>query len=122
MTVLRDDRAPAAPLVLSGGPIYTADANATIAEALAIVGDRILAVGDRQSVATRAGPRARTVDLAGRCAVPGFIDGHAHMDREGLKSVWPSLAGVRSIDDLLGRIASLAEKAAPGDWIITMPI
>ena len=123
MTVLRDDRAPAAaPLILSGGPIYTADASANIAEALAIVGDRILAVGDRQSVAARAGPGARTIDLAGRCAVPGFIDGHAHMDREGLKSVWPSLAGVQSIDDLLRRIASLAEKAAPGDWIVTMPI
>src|SRR5215467_7539900 len=55
-------------------------------------------------------------------AVPGLIDGHAHMDREGLKLRWPSLAGARSIDDVLDVVAGLVRRAAPGEWIVTMPI
>ena len=42
-----------------------------------------------------------TIDLAGRAVMPGLIDAHAHMDRKGLKSLHPSLAGARSIDDVL---------------------
>ena len=54
--------------------------------------------------------------------MPGLFDGHAHMDREGLKLKWPSLAGARSIDDILQIVDGLARRAAPGEWIVTMPI
>ena len=59
--------------------------------------------------------RARTV-------MPGIIDGHAHMDREGLKGVYPALGPVRSIRDIQNRIAELARGKPRGEWIVTMPI
>lgn len=109
-------------LLLSGGKIVTLDPHGTIADALAVSGDRILAVGDAAAVSAAAGADARRIDLAGRTAIPGLIDGHAHMDREGLKLQLPSLAGATCIDDILERIAALARDAEPGEWIVTMPI
>lgn len=108
--------------ILSGGKVVTLDANSTVADAIAMAGGRILAVGDAESVASAAGPDAERIDLAGRTAIPGLIDGHAHMDREGLKLQLPSLAGATCIDDILERIAALARDADPGEWIVTMPI
>ena len=57
-----------------------------------------------------------------KSVVPGLIDAHAHMDREGLKDIYPSLAGARSIDDVLEMIRALVAGAEPGEWIVTMPI
>ena len=67
-------------------------------------------------------PATRVIDLKGKAVMPGLIDGHAHMDREGLKSIFPSLGPVRSIRDIQDRIAELAPRQAPGEWIVTMPI
>jgi predicted amidohydrolase YtcJ len=67
-------------------------------------------------------PGTRVIDLKGKAVIPGLVDGHAHMDREGLKGVYPSLAGARSIRDIQDQIAELARKAEPGQWIVTMPI
>jgi predicted amidohydrolase YtcJ len=115
-------RALGADLVLRGGKVVTLDRRSSIAQAVAVVGDRIAAVGRDADVRPFAGPATRVVDLAGRAVVPGLVDGHAHMDREGLKAVGPSLAGARSIDDVLQRIEALVRAAAPGEWIVTMPI
>ncbi len=110
-----------ATLALLNGKVITVDPRRGIAGAVAIAGNRILAVGDAAARAALA-PATRVIDLGGRTVVPGLIDGHAHMDREGLKTALPSLAGVRSIADILDRIADLAARAAPGEWIVTMPI
>ena len=109
-------------LILSGGKVVTLDPHSTIAEAIAVLGDRILAVGDNAAVTAAAGSDAKRIDLAGRTAIPGLIDGHAHMDREGLKLRLPSLAGATCIDDILERIAAEARDTDSGKWIVTMPI
>lgn len=111
-----------AELILSGGKIITCDSRFTIAEAVAIRDGRFLAVGPAASVDRHRGPRTQTVDLGGRAVTPGLIDGHAHMDREGLKEVFPSLAGCRSIPEIQARIRELARGKRPGEWIVTMPI
>src|SRR5712691_11547760 len=111
-----------ADLILKNGKIITVDAGFSIAQAIAIAGERIVAVGPDAAMAAHTAPWTRVVDLEGRAVVPGLIDGHAHMDREGLKAVHPALGRVRSIRDIQDRIAELARAMRPGEWIVTMPI
>jgi len=111
-----------ADLILTGGAVLTLAPAFRVVEAVAIAGDRIVAVGGTDEIRALAGERTRLIELGGRAVMPGLIDAHAHMDREGLKSLCPSLAGARSIDDVLQRIAALVRVAAPGEWIVTMPI
>jgi predicted amidohydrolase YtcJ len=111
-----------AELVLRNGKIITVDAAFTIAQAIAIAGERIVAVGADAEVAAQIGPATRVIDLNGRTVIPGITDGHAHMDREALREVFPSLGRVRSIRDIQARIAELARAKQPGEWIVTMPI
>jgi predicted amidohydrolase YtcJ len=73
-------------------------------------------------MAVHTAPDTRIVDLKGKTVVPGLIDGHAHVDREALRSVYPSLGHVRSIREIQERIAELARTKKPGEWIVTMPI
>ena len=111
-----------ADFVLRNGKIITLDRSSTIAEAIATAADRIAAVGPNAAMAAFTSPSTRTIDLRGKTVIPGLIDSHAHMDREGLKTVFPSLGRVRSIRDIQNRIAELARQKAPGEWIVTMPI
>ena len=111
-----------ADVVLKNGNVITVDSNSTIAQAIAIAGDKIVAVGSDAAMAAHTAPSTRVLDLKGRTVTPGLIDGHAHMDREALRNVFPSLGRVRSIKDIQDRIAELARGKKPGEWIITMPI
>lgn len=113
---------PLPALALYGGKVVTLDGADSIAQAVLIRGNRIAAVGRTAEVLAATDLTAVRLDLRGRTVVPGLIDGHAHMDREGLKSALPTLAGCRGIDDVLERIAALARAARPGQWIVTMPI
>jgi hypothetical protein len=113
---------PLADVILKNGRVITVDGPFTIASAIAIAGSRILAVGTDEAMTSHRGAATRVIDLEGRAVIPGITDGHAHMDREGLRNVFPSLGRVRSIVDIQARIAALARSKAPGEWIVTMPI
>src|SRR5437899_11025042 len=79
----------AAPvLILSNGKIITVDERFTIAQAVAIAGDRIVAVGANQDIVRMAGPNTRRIDLRGRAVTPGLIDNHMHLLRAG--TTWQS--------------------------------
>ncbi len=110
-----------ADLVLRGGTVLTL-AGKGDATALAIEGERIRAVGNDGCVSGLIGPATRVIELNGRTLMPGLTDGHAHLDREGLKEVLPSLSGCRSISELVDRLGQLASATPPGQWIVTMPI
>jgi predicted amidohydrolase YtcJ len=107
-----------ATLVLRGGGIYTARKDGVVAEAMAIGGDRILAVGSRATVDGYIGRGTRVIDLKGGMALPGFIDTHTHF-------VWGSLARTRvalgdatSVDDVERRLAAYARSHPNELWIL----
>src|SRR6476659_3632775 len=84
----------AADLIFKNGKIITVDPAFTIAQAIAVAGERILAVGTNDAMAAHESPTTRVIDLKGKPVMPGLTDGHAHMDREALRTVFPSLGRV----------------------------
>lgn len=104
------------------GDVVTLDGKGTRARALAIRDGRVLASGSRQDMLAAGGDATQIVDFGDAAIIPGFNDTHAHMDTEGIKQARPSLAGARSIADVLARIQALAAERAEGAWLLTMPV
>jgi predicted amidohydrolase YtcJ len=114
----------AVPCLLMNGRISTMDAAVPSPEALLTDGERIAFTGTRRDAEAMAAtfPRISLVDLQGNCVIPGLIDMHAHLDREGLKKMHPSMTGLRSRQDVLDRVAALVRGVASGEWIVTAPL
>jgi predicted amidohydrolase YtcJ len=108
--------------ILANGEIVTCHPRVARAKAIAISGDRILALGSAPAMRHLRGRETRWVDLGGATVIPGLVDAHAHMDREGLKFLHPSLASCRSIADIQSLIHRLTAAKPPGEWIVTMPV
>jgi predicted amidohydrolase YtcJ len=111
-----------ADIVLRGGHVLPLDGSGRQCQAIAIRGDRVFAVGAANEIEATIGPQTRVIDLDGKTVIPGFNDAHAHMEREGLKRIRPSLAGAQSIADLISIISSVARDVPAGQWIVTMPV
>ena len=107
-----------ADLILTNGKVLTMDDARPTAEALAVAGDRVVRVGSASEIATLRGPKTRVVDLGGKTASPGFIDGHAHLLGIGDARIALDLRGASSWDEVVGRVAAAAGKARPGAWIL----
>ena len=107
-----------ADLVLRNGNILTMDANAPRASALAIRGERLIAVGDEASIAARIGSDTRVVDLQGRTVVPGLIDTHIHAIRGGqtytFETYWFDAA---SLTEALTRLQRDASRRPADQWV-----
>ncbi len=111
-----------AELLIKNAKIITCDNKSSIHRALSLKNGHILAIGSEEEVSQSADTDTEILDAAGAAVIPGMIDGHAHLDREGLKNIFPSLAGCASIDDVLQRIEELVKETEPGEWVVTMPI
>jgi predicted amidohydrolase YtcJ len=111
-----------ADTILVNGRVLTFDAARPRAASIAIIGERIVAIGGPEIIESWRGSSTRLIDVDGACVIPGFNDAHAHMEREGLKQQRLSLAGARSVADILTRIGAAAARTRPGEWIVTMPI
>src|SRR5262245_28816566 len=109
--------APPADLILVGGRIYTLDAQKPWAQALAVRGDRILAVGSDREIRTLAGPRTRVLDLRGRFALPGFNDAHVHIESTGALLVGTNLLDVHEPNAFVERVRAAAARLPRGSWI-----
>lgn len=103
-----------ADLGLTNGRIITIDRRDSIAEAIAIAGDRIAAVGPAAAMSAQAGPSTRTIDLNGKAVIPGLVDGHAHMDHEGLKTVFVAQENAQTGSLPGGRMNCPAPRLASG--------
>ncbi len=105
-----------------GGKVITVDAAFSLAQAVLVAGERILAVGTDAEVRALAAPDAVVVPLNGATLMPGFVDTHGHLGLFGLDELKVSLTGATSKADMLARIAERVRSVAPGEWIVTMPI
>jgi predicted amidohydrolase YtcJ len=105
-------------LILVHGTIWTENPRQPEAEAVAIQGNRIVEVGDSDSIRKLAGPKTRIIDLSGRRVVPGFNDAHVHfyMGGDGITSV--QLHEALSPEEFRKRIAEFARVRSKGEWIL----
>jgi len=106
-----------ATLVLNQGRIVTVDDQKPEAQALAARGDTIVALGTNEEIAPYVGPQTRVVDLHGRLAIPGFIDGHGHFTGVGQARITLNLTKVKNWDEIVAMVKDAAQKARPGEWI-----
>ena len=109
-------KAPA-DLVLTNGKLVTLDPNVPEAEAVAVNGDRITAVGSSKEIRAYIGDATKVIDLQGKLALPGFIDSHAHFDGVGEARMILDLTKAKNWDEIVGLVKAAVEQAVPGDWI-----
>ena len=118
LSIAHAARAQRATLALIHGHVVTVDSTKPEAEAVAIAGDRILAVGTTAEVRRFVGPSTRVIDLEGRLAIPGFIEGHGHFTGLGEVKQQLDFTTARTWDEIVSRVAQAARSAGPGEWIV----
>ena len=105
--------------VLNNGKILTVDSEFSIAEAVAIDGDRIVAVGSNTEIAEHIGPDTQVIDLQGRTVIPGLIENHMHFIRAVQRwNLQARIDGVSSRSEALAIIAAKAASMEPGEWLM----
>ncbi len=107
--------------IFLNGKIATVDDFFSIHEAVAISGERILAVGTNEDIESLSGPNTLRTDLDGRTVIPGLIDNHNHVVRA--TEYWPNearLDGVTSRAEALNILKAKANTLAPGDWLMSL--
>ncbi|MFW6078114.1 MAG: amidohydrolase [Gemmatimonadota bacterium] len=110
-------RPDAADLVLRNGKVVTVDDARPEADAVAIAGDTIVAVGDDVEIEPYIGSGTRVIDLDGALAVPGFIEGHGHFLGLGRAQMILDLTTATSWAEIVEMVAAAVAEAEPGDWI-----
>jgi hypothetical protein len=112
---------PAPDVVLVNGKIVTVDERFSMAQAVAVAGDRIVAVGASREIMKLAGPATRRVDLQGRTVIPGLIDNHNHLLRAA--ATWPlelRWDGVYSRKQAVEMLVARARAIGAGEWVFNI--
>ena len=115
---------PKADIIFEHGNVYSGvPANAQFSsilreEAIALRGDRILAVGKNADMSKLKGPQTQVIDLGGHFVMPGFNDAHLHLDDAGTTKLSVDLTGVKSLEELRARVDKKVGESKAGDWIL----
>jgi len=104
-------------MLLYNGKIFTADEKFTTAEAVAIDGERIIAIGATKDLRDKY-KAATEIDLKGKLVTPGFNDAHVHFLRGALALLTVDLTGVKTLEEAKTKVAAKAKEVKPGEWII----
>jgi predicted amidohydrolase YtcJ len=104
-------------LILHHGKVVTVDADFSIAEAVAIEGDRIVSVGPNADVRKLAGPATRQIDLQGKTVIPGLMDSHTHATGAAMYEFDHTVPDMETIADVLAYIRARADVLEDGEWI-----
>lgn len=111
-------------LIFVGGPVLTMDPAATVAQGVAVRGDRIVAVGGESAIRALAGPGTRVVELAGRTLAPGFFAPHDHFPGAGNLAVHlvdlnsPPIGRIETMADLIEALRARAAQLPAGTWVV----
>jgi predicted amidohydrolase YtcJ len=108
---------PSADLILTNGKIWTVDSKLPEAQALAVIGKSIIAVGTNAEIESLKGPQTKVIDLNGKRVVPGFNDSHVHFMSGGQQLDSVDLKDADSQQEFAKRIGEHAKKRAKGEWI-----
>lgn len=109
--------ASAIDCILHHGKIVTVDDDFSVQQAVALSGNRIVAVGTNGDILAAGGSATRRIDLGGRTLIPGFVDSHNHLIFTGFEAAKVPTGEARSLDELLGRITERTRQLPPGEWI-----
>jgi len=108
---------PAADLIITNAKVWTVNKSRPTAQAVAVLGDRIIAVGSNADVDVLRGRDTKIIDAGGKLLLPGFNDAHVHFVSGGLQLESVQLNDVTSKDEFVRRIAEQAKKTPKGEWI-----
>ncbi len=109
---------PAADLVILNAKVWTVDPARPEAEAVAVLGERIVAVGSNSEIDGWRGPKTRVVDAGGKRLLPGFNDAHVHFTDGGAQLDQVQLNDATSAQEFERRIAARAAKTPKGEWLL----
>jgi predicted amidohydrolase YtcJ len=109
---------PSATLIVTNAAVYTVDKQHPKAEAVAVIGDRIVAVGSRAEIALWRGPQTRLIDADGKLLLPGFNDAHVHFIQGGAQLGQVQLTDAETPKEFAKRVAAQVTNTQKGDWIL----
>ena len=109
---------PAASLMVTNANVYTVDRQHVKAEAVAVIGDRIVAVGSTAEIDLWRGPETKVIDARGKLLLPGFDDSHVHFTDGGAALDEVQLNDAKSPEEFKSRIGAQAAKTPKGEWIL----
>jgi len=109
---------PTADRVFRNGNFYTVDGNKPKAQAVAVTGNRFVAVGSDDEISKWIGEDTEVVDLEGSTVTPGLIESHGHIMGMGWNMINLDLSGAGSYDELVEMVKEKVEEVEPGTWIL----
>jgi predicted amidohydrolase YtcJ len=109
---------PSGSLIVTKASVYTVDKQQPKAEAVAVIGDRIVAVGSRADIDLWRGPQTKVIDAGGKLLLPGFNDAHVHFIQGGAQLDQVQLTDVATPEEFAKRIAAQVKKTPKGEWIM----
>ena len=116
-TVMSAQTKPAADLIITNAKVWTVDKNQPEAQAVAVLGDRIVAVGSKGDVESWRGSGTKVIDAGGKLLLPGFDDAHVHFITGGQQLDSVQLNDVTNVQEFVRRIGEKAKTVAKGEWI-----
>lgn len=109
---------PSATLIIANANVYTVDKQRPTAEAVAVIGERIVAVGTTAEIEQWRGAETKVIDAGGKLVLPGFNDAHVHFIQGGSQLEQVNLTDAATPEEFARRVAAQVRKTPKGEWVL----